>query len=220
MTSTALLTALGSPPSDPSTLGTDLEGFLQQFHDLMINGGGPYVHPRTISFHNEQDKVNWQHYMPDATARDTFENFAGPSPKHGKKTWIGLFSTPNGPLVGDQWETREWHVFVIAIISGSHKLHKGKRILIWDCDPVPHAAEVRRWRSVLFGKQRSFVEYLRNKRHMSKAEIWYNTDNSNSGRNECLVLSLRKVWEWVGLGDLSYQGLEDPRFQNCIRLRF
>lgn len=125
-------------------------------------------------------------------------------PKYGKRTWIGLFSTPNGSIIGDQWKDRAWHVYVIIIVSGATPEQKGKKILIWDCDPVEAASEHTRWHTILWGKQRSFVEYLRNKRGMKTAEIRYNTDATNSGRNECLILSLQKVWELVQIRDSRY----------------
>ncbi|KAI1408398.1 hypothetical protein F5Y13DRAFT_172829 [Hypoxylon sp. FL1857] len=219
MQSPTLLTLLHEPPANPESLGTDISTFLQQFWEPMANGNGPYVHPRAISFHSDQDRTNWIGYMPDTLARDLFSNFGGSDPKYQKNTLIGLFSTPNGRLVGNQWEDRGWHVYVVAIIRDVMDDKCGKRILIWDCDPVSHASEDKRWTVVLWGKQRSFVDYLRNKRHMKKAEIWYNVDTTNSGRDQCLLLSLRKVWEWASLGDVKYLGADDPRFQNCVKLK-
>ncbi|KAI0895316.1 hypothetical protein F4806DRAFT_468792 [Annulohypoxylon nitens] len=179
----------------------------------MVEGNCPYIHPKAISFHSDQDRTNWINYMPDATSRDLFSNFRGSNPKYRKRTHIGLFCSPNGRLVGNEWEARSWHAYVIAIIGGTKK-----RILIWDCDPIEDASEGKRWKDVLWGKQRSFVEYVRKSRAMRGAEVWYSTDSSDSGKNECLPLSLRKIWEWATFGDMGYQGTKDPRFQSCVKL--
>ncbi|OTB04768.1 hypothetical protein M426DRAFT_320356 [Hypoxylon sp. CI-4A] len=219
MQSTVPLTLLHEAPSDPESLGSEIATFLQQFRDPMINGNCPYIHMRAISFHSDQDRANWIGYMPDPLTRDLFSNFGGSDPKYKKNTQIGLFSTPTGQLVGNQWQDRGWHVYVVAIVRDAIPDRKGKRILIWDCDPVPTASETTRWRSVLWGRQRTFVDYLRKHRAMSKAEIWYNTDDSYSGRNQCLMLSLQKVAQWASLGDIGYLGSEDPRFQNCVKLK-
>ncbi|KAI1389248.1 uncharacterized protein F4822DRAFT_194333 [Hypoxylon trugodes] len=208
------------PASDPESPGTEISTFLQQFWEPMTHGRCPYVHPQVISFHSEQDRANWEEYMPDANSRDFFRNFAGSHSRFGRQTSIALLSIPNGSLVGDQWKRRPWHVFALAIINDTATKRKGKRILVWDCDPVKQASVRQRWRNILWGKQRSFIQYLRDKRHMKKAEIWYNIDASGSGKDKCLLLSQRKVWEWATLGDISYQGADDPRFQHCVRLKF
>ncbi|KAI0902760.1 hypothetical protein F4823DRAFT_638104 [Ustulina deusta] len=220
---------LNKPLLDPETLGSEIEDFLKQFQtqpeSTLIprypelrqkRGTIPYVHPRLISFHNEQDKVNWTNYMPDARTRDSFSHFAGPVNTSKYYFKIGVFSVPNGPIIRNQWKTREWHVFVIAIIKARES--KGKHILIWDCDPVG-VTRSNRWNKILFGKQRTFIKYLRKKRNMGKAHIWYNTDASRGGKGRCLSNSLLKVSEWTRLGDLPYQGIEDVRFQNCVQLQ-
>ncbi|KAI8946252.1 hypothetical protein F4801DRAFT_565383 [Xylaria longipes] len=62
---------LKEPPTDPKTLGSKIETYLQQFRPEdrsptlsnypMLKKKErtlPYVHPRFISFHSEQNKVN------------------------------------------------------------------------------------------------------------------------------------------------------------------
>jgi hypothetical protein len=219
---------LNEPPTDPETLGTEVEIFLEQFQSKDTTstipghpelrsrpGPAPYIHPRLISFHNEQDLINWQDYMPDARSRSTFSHFAGPKNTCKNNFKAGVFSVPNGSIVGDLWKTRDWHVFAIAIIKGKTN---GKHILIWDCDPI-ETNESSRWRSVLFGKQRSFIEYLIQKRHMGSASIWYSIDTTLKGRDRCLSYTLKKISDWAQLEDLPYQGPGDTRFINCVKLR-
>ncbi|KAI1404180.1 hypothetical protein F4819DRAFT_448214 [Hypoxylon fuscum] len=197
-----------NPPSDPETSGPTIASFLEscQFEN------GPYIHPRVISFHTDQDRVNWSSFMPDWQSRDTFSQFAS-SALHGKSTKIGVFSVPTGSQIGNEWKDAVWHVFVVAIIHGKPK----KRVLIWDCDPQEDAAS-RRWSNVLRGRQRTFIEYLRDKRNL-RPEIWYHTDTTYSGQDKSLLFSLQKVKEWALLGDFAYQGEDDPRFVHCVPLR-
>ncbi|KAI0855961.1 hypothetical protein F4860DRAFT_428206 [Xylaria cubensis] len=217
------------PPSDPETLGSELEVYLQQFqrqnapkvppgYPMLQNNQDnyPYVHPRVISFHDEQDKANWMNHMPDAETRDCFSHFAGPLNTDTRHFKVAVFSVPNGLLIGDQWKERIWHVFLVAIIKARDS--KGKYVLIWDCDPVG-VPPMGRWKALLFGKQRSFIEYLREKRKMTTAEVWYNTYTGDGGKERCLPNSLKKLTEWARLGDLPYQGVEDVRFQDCVQLQ-
>ncbi|OTB02066.1 hypothetical protein M426DRAFT_323013 [Hypoxylon sp. CI-4A] len=224
-------------PLNPSNLGGEVSEFLQEFEEPMLRGDCPYVHPRLVSFHSARDRAGWVGHMPDPLARDLFSSFSRAGPRHGKNTQVAVFHAPVGTLIGDRWQDCAWHAYLVAIIrearpdvqeqqqqqqsqSQSQSQSQGKRILIWDCDPVPTTiSDADRWQNVLRGRQRTFVDFLRKKRHMKKAEIWYSVDDGDSGRDQSLVLSLRKLLEWASLGDIGYLGSEDPRFQKCVKLK-
>lgn len=117
-----------NPDSSPAKIAAILNQFSTNFN-------APYVHHRLVTFPTDIDCANWLSSLPsgDADLRDTFSSWWC-SPKHGKSTWIGLFSTWTSSYVGDSnWDKRSWHVWGVAAIKSQKG--RGKYLIIWDCDP-------------------------------------------------------------------------------------
>ncbi|CAG2009959.1 unnamed protein product [Fusarium graminearum] len=189
------LTLTIQPPTDPKTLAQDFVPFLTQFGSWE---GGPYVHPRLLSFKNLKAKANWIPSLPqgDGEARDAICNFYQ-APKGGAKCWIALCST----------ETRQ-----------------GKHVVVYDPDPCDMKDKARdrngrvRASAVLKQAQWGLVEYIRQNKS-SKVRVWYSTDASSAGQNKCMAYSLDKVVEWARMEDDVCHGYTDRRLRHCIELK-
>jgi len=68
----------------------------------------------------------------------------------------------------------------------------------------------------MFGFQKDLAAYA--KARCSLSGMWYNVDNSKSGKDNCLVHTLKWIQEIALMGDLPFEGENDPWVQNCVLL--
>ncbi|OJD32320.1 uncharacterized protein BKCO1_3900098 [Diplodia corticola] len=197
-----------SGPTDPKAPAPEFYAFLEQFEGYP---GGPFVYGRPVAFHTGTDRVNWTPYLLDANEMSTFAEF-WKGKKHGKRTWLGLFTTIVESTVAANWWDQVWHCWGVAVITGSKG--RGKHLLIYDCDPVPDAASKRR-RDVLLGYQQRLVAFA--EAQATLLGVWYNTDDSGTGQNRCVTHTCEWIKRMVMSGDRPLED-DDERIQNYIRL--
>jgi hypothetical protein len=166
--------------------------------------------------------------MPDATGRSTYAEFWTAS-KGGKKAWLALFSTPASNWVRNNlrsaWKDEPWHCWAVAVVApnAGKGWGAGKHIVVWDCDPDQKIREGVVGGSTtatardLKSTQRSFIEWVRSNKARG-ARLWYNIDASGSGQDRCLELAMDRLVKWVEVGDIAFQGPEDPRVRGCIHI--
>lgn len=143
--------------------------------------------------------------MQDAIHGDTLPEFYN-AKKSGKKCWIGFLSgeTVNW-IKSPSWATEPWHCFTIVIIQDSIK---GKHKVVLDPDPSPDAKSGARATTILKGLQRNLSLWIR-KNRTKHLRLWYSTDQTNAGRELCLLHSLRAAQTLAAVGDSDWQGLGD-----------
>jgi hypothetical protein len=64
--------------------------------------------------------------------------------------------------------------------------------------------------------QVNFVQYTDAKGRLRG--LWYNQDTSKSGQDCCLAHSSSWIQSVAALGDMPFQGAEDPRITGCTSI--
>lgn len=95
------------------------------------------------------------------------------------------------------------------------KKSRGIDLLIYDNEPQRTTGEPR-IKDVLWGLQKSLWELAR--KAWSPVTVWYSTDASQSGRDNCLPSTMRQVRAWAGRGDCGELEEADARIQGYVKL--
>ncbi|RSL87670.1 hypothetical protein CDV31_016212 [Fusarium ambrosium] len=85
-------------PKNPACLAKAFVPFLEQFSS---RPGAPYVHPKVISFRDENHRWSWLDDISDARDRATIAEFYCHN-HYKKKSWVGLFSIETENYIGSR----------------------------------------------------------------------------------------------------------------------
>jgi hypothetical protein len=71
---------------------------------------------------------------------------------------------------------------------------------------------------LLAGTARSLFQYIRQKKCRG-LRLWYSTATEYSAKDKCLQNSFEMLYRWARMGDQEWQGLEDPRMEDCVEIK-
>lgn len=203
-------TILLSDPPGPAATGNEFREHLAKFAS---HEGAPYVHPTTVSFRDGRERNRWRRSALDgeqdyrATIRDFWD-----ADKGDRCTWVGFFSIPRtNPSI-------PWYYYAIAVIATPDD--QGKHLVFWDCDPSNTVTGDERITEALIGLQRAFWRLARNL--YGQVTVWYYTGVKQTDEDNAegmgFAHTIRAVQRWVEAGDRVFEGTDDPRIQDCVRL--
>lgn len=205
-----------NPPSDPATPAQELTKWLDELSNI---DGAPHVFRQPISFANGARRRSKQApAVLDTKARATVSAFLT-AHRPGKKTWLGLLSYPSRTWVGLSLEERDsipWQSQAVAVIPNPGP-QRGKHLVVFDPSPAP-ACEQSEANVLLAGIAKSLFDSIRT-RKCKGVRLWYWTTTEHSEKNTCLQMSFKMLHRWAQLGDMAWQGLEDPRMKDCVEIK-
>lgn len=206
-------------PRQPSTPNHQIHAYLKHLQ-LAYATDGPFIYPHVVSFPDSARRHDWAIYWGHMKERSTMREF-WLHPKHGKKTWLALFSSPPGNWVGvgenHGWVNEPWHCFALLVVNRSDRARKpGKMLVFWDPDPNTTRTS-HRIKDTLRGIQWLLFQHVR-KHYCRAVEVWYSWDERYAGRGQCLQRSLERITVWAEGGDRHWHGSSDERTLGFERL--
>jgi hypothetical protein len=193
-------------PDHPEVTASEISHALSPFWVLPWI---PYVHPRVVSFRDDQHKAQW----PSTKGHDTISMFLKTG-HNDRQTWVAYFSTEAANWVGNKthWDHLAWHAWAACICRDNNSK---RHLILYDCDPRESTIQRPRINSILAG-QKALVNAMR--KENSGLTVWYNISKSKSGQNKCVAWAMARLKQWIQEGDTALQVPGDSRIEHCIEL--
>ncbi|RDW69017.1 uncharacterized protein DSM5745_08777 [Aspergillus mulundensis] len=210
---------------NPEALASELSKYLVDYGKYP---NAPNVHPRPVTYPNQKAKDDWSE-LPDADDRDTFEEWGRNMWAPGRVSSLAMFSTWTKPYENDENGEDPWHIWAVFVVETAKK--DGHAVVIYDCDPRRIKGQWKNKKTIhrppkgiMFDVQAELVDYLRYKQNLKIKGLFYNADQTRSGKNQCMKYTMQWMSRMVQAGDVRFAEIggkgkcADPRVKNCVRI--